>query len=205
GAEGNAVIIEKIFEQAREDAEKIAIYDGGRAIRYGEFASWIAYAHGFLRAQELRAGSTVVLNADRQLDAWILGIAARRLGHATVAVQSFERLEKLWLRDIGCVITTVKSTRREIGVTGSSYKLVELPIDQSHLPPWNGAVPCLPEAGPQEGGHMLLTSGTTGATKKVLIAAESDERWIARGSFYGMTETSVVNVANLGLWTSMGY
>jgi non-ribosomal peptide synthetase component E (peptide arylation enzyme) len=200
------MVIEKIFEHARIRPGKVAIYDGGRKISYAEFAFWIAHVHAFLGRQDLRAGCTAVLSADRFLDCWIFGIALRGLGVNTVAPESLDRLEHLQIPDIDCVIATVSNSPREIAATGSSYRLIQLPLDQSYLPQFRGDVPDLPAIYKPGGGHTVLTSGTTGSRKKVPIGAAGEAHWVRhRAEIFGISESSVVNVSRLGLWTSFGY
>jgi len=58
----------------------------------------------------------------------------------------------------------------------------------------------------REGGLILLTSGTTGHYKKVLM---NSDRLAIRASFYRrvhqISGESVVNVFNFGCWTALGY
>src|SRR6185295_2096740 len=56
------------------------------------------------------------------------------------------------------------------------------------------------------GAHILLTSGTTGIKKKVLIEdAHLSVLTPRRADVYGISERSIVSVHNLGTWTGAGY
>jgi acyl-coenzyme A synthetase/AMP-(fatty) acid ligase len=67
-------------------------------------------------------------------------------------------------------------------------------------------VPELPEPEVPFGGHILLTSGTTGAYKKVLRdPAEQAGDWEYRRNVFGITDRSVVNVVSLGCWAGAGH
>jgi hypothetical protein len=184
------VVIEKIFEHARDRPEKVAIYDGGRKISYAELAFWIAHVHGFLGRQDLRAGCTAVLSADRLLDSWIFTIALHHRGVNTIAPESLDRLEDLRIPDIGCVIATVSDSPREIAATGSRYRLIQLPLDQSYLPKFGGDVPQLPPISSPAGGHTVLTSGTTGSSKKVPIGEPCLAPWRSKPSTFSLPTSS---------------
>ena len=56
------------------------------------------------------------------------------------------------------------------------------------------------------GRHILLSSGTTGVQKKILIDAETDQLLVARfQSAHGLTRNSVSWAGNFGLWTIWGF
>jgi acyl-coenzyme A synthetase/AMP-(fatty) acid ligase len=56
------------------------------------------------------------------------------------------------------------------------------------------------------GGHILYTSGTTGASKKILWDGDlEDTRSLARSRIYGFDQTAVVHNQGFGLWTGTGW
>ena len=177
----------------------------GCRISYSEFAYWIADARKFFAAQNLRPGGIAVfLNVPHRLDAWTLDFALRSLGIHTLAIASPMDLRVLDLRDVTCVITTMPDEPIP-DLPAGNYKLFRIP-QPLYLGRKTTGVPEMPELVHAEGGHILLTSGTTGVRKKVLIDADGLAAMSARrGAVYGINETSLVNIFDLALWTGAGY
>jgi hypothetical protein len=80
------MVIESIFERARQTPEKCAIRYANRNIGYGELATWVLLARQFLNRQDLRLQSVAVLDIDSLLDNWVFCLALQSLGLTTVAV-----------------------------------------------------------------------------------------------------------------------
>lgn len=200
---GERLVSRKIFEHALSKPGKPAIFYGTRSITYRELASWIAQARHFLGEQDLRPANVAVLAVDCLVDSWVLGLALRSLGITTVAVGSPATLNQLAMRNIGCVITTIRERPLGLTPTGTNFKLIQIP-QYFYLGKAAEDVPEAPMS--PAGGHVLLTSGTTGTRKKVLI---DDERLAIeikrRAEVYDISERSIVNVFNLGTWTGAGY
>ena len=199
------MILEKIFGHARNEPQRTAMHYRGYAISYGEFAYWIATAREFFAGQNLRPGGIAVfVTVPYRLDAWALDFALRSLGIHTLAVGFPDGLRGLDLRNVTCVITTIIG-RSIPDLPAGSYKLIRIP-QPLYLGRTAGPVPQLPALVHPEGGHILLTSGTTGARKKLLIGADClaamSER---RGAIYGFNQNSVVNIFDFAMWTGGGY
>jgi acyl-CoA synthetase (AMP-forming)/AMP-acid ligase II len=199
------LVIEKIFDYAQSKPGKLAISYGGRSISYGVLAFWISQARQFLSRQDLRVGSVAVLNVDSRLDDWVFGLALRSLGITTIAVPSLDALDKLGVRDIGCVINTIRDQPPRIPPTGTSYRHIQIHNHMYLDEPADG-IPDLPKELPPPGGHILLTSGTTGTSKKVLIdAAHLAIITKRRAEIFGISERSIVNVHHFATWVGAGY
>ena len=66
--------------------------------------------------------------------------------------------------------------------------------------------PQAPAARADQGGHILLSSGTTGAHKAVLIDTANQLRNLPlRSAALGVTPASLINVFDFGGWTAIGY
>ncbi len=199
------MIIERIFEHAHSTPEKIALWDRGQAITYGEFAYWIDHSREYFLTQNLRPGSIAVLmEVPCRLDGWSFDIALRSLGFTTLSVMNQESLNELDVRNIGCVITK-NPDPVNIRSAKEGYVLIRIPDGLFGGKP-AGAIPDLPPIASPAGSHIRLTSGTTGVRKKVLltgavISAESRRR----GDFWGFAQHSVVNAFAFALWSGLGY
>jgi len=198
------VIIDKIFEHAREQPEKLAIAYGPRKISYREFASWILQAREFLVEQDLRRGSVAVLAVECMVDCWVLTLALQSLGLTTIAVGVAERVNELQLRNIGCIITADRGRLLKIAPAAKGLKRIQIP-EYFYLHKPTQELRELPVMTPGD-GHIVLTSGTTGIRKKVLVDSKNLADWLRRRStIYGISENSIVNIFNFGMWTGIGY
>lgn len=202
--QGHIVVIDKIFEQARAAPEKIALYYGLRPVSYGAFAAWIAHVRDALKSQSLPAGSVAVLDTGSLLDAWVFGLALRSLGLTTIAVRSLEQLDKLAVRNIGCIVTTARDRPLQIPASAGNSKLFRIQ-PHAYMSIMAGELPDLP-LGAATGGHILMTSGTTGLSKKVLVGdAALAASLPRRARVYDLPERPIVNIFNYAMWTGVGY
>lgn len=166
---------------------------GTRAIGYATFANWIGHARAFLAGQGLRSGSTAVLDINCLIDTWVFGFALRSLGITTISVPALHWLERLHLNDIGCIVSAASEQHPALKQVRNEYKYIRIP-PQHYLGMGAEDFPAMPVVSPAA-GHILLTSGTTGTSKKILIDHEHLARIVPRrAAVYGISERSIVNV-----------
>ena len=203
--------LETIFRHAHRDPEKIALVEHGVSTSYGEFAYWIGQARDFLAGQELETGTVaVLLSINRRLELWAFALALRSLGLTTLSYYVFDSAPpdvyaSLRVRDISCIITTLSADPRPFGSADRGFKLIRIP-EGLFAGKQHGPVPQIPTTAVPDGGHIRLTSGTTGASKKVLltpavISAESRRR----AGFWSITPESVVNTFHFAIWSGLGF
>ncbi len=201
------VAILKIFEQARQTPGKIAAVSDGVSFSYSNFARFIEVFRQYFAQQDLPVDSVAVIDVDSLLDAWVLGLALRSLGVTTFAARDAEEIAKLGLRNIGCVVTAEAENRPEPRhpSTAFPWRLIRVPT-KLKLSAMQGPVPDVPRTMARPGGHILMTSGTTGTYKKVLRDAVMEALAMPlHAEINGISAQSVVYVANFGLWTAGGY
>ena len=135
-------------------------------------------------------------------DAWAMGIALRGLGLTTASVRNPETFDEISFSNVGCVITTLADP----GLWATAeFKTIRIP-QHYYLNNIPGGMAVQPSPSMQEGKHILLTSGTTGMSKKVAIDAAALEDVIRRRiEVCGISSRSVVNIFGCALWTGMGY
>jgi non-ribosomal peptide synthetase component E (peptide arylation enzyme) len=197
--------VEKIFEHARGTPGKIALVYGTRSISYGCLASWIWHAHRFLSSQGLRRGSLAVLDVECLVDAWVFGFALRGLGLTTVSIRSLDWLDRLGLRNIGCIVSATREEPPRSLPSGEEIKLIRIPWGL-YLGQPEEAFPGTLGVDASPGGHILLTSGTTGISKKVLVGeAQLASILRRRASVYGVTEYSMVNLFAFSMSSGTAY
>lgn len=200
------MVVAKIYTHARQMPEKTAVIDFDHRLSYREFAYAISATRRYFSTR-LSDGGVAVLAITSRLDSWLVALALRSLGVTTVGVPSAEHLGQLGLPDIRCVVTL--EIEHWPGVealcSAAGWRLVSLPptIYADISAPGPSEIPDLAE---HEGAHIVLTSGTTGVYKKVLIdPACRAIQAAARRNIFEISSQSVVNVCNHGCWTGTGY
>ena len=196
--------LEAIFRQAQRAPHKIALHYVGQRITYGEFAYWIAQARDFLARQDLCPGSIGALVRVRDVfDGWVLRFALHNLGLNTIDLATPDEFGAYKFKNVGCVITTIREL--PIDVPDADYKLVRIPDPIFSRKP-AGRIPDLPPLNVAAGGHIFLTSGTTGYRKKVLRDSASLSNEIARRCVvFSISEDSVVHALDFAPWAGTGY
>ena len=196
--------LEAIFRQAQQVPDELALHYLRHRITYGEFAYWIALARDFLASQDLRPGSIgALLCVPDVFDGWVLRFALQSLGLTTLDLAHPDEIGAYSFKGIGCVITTIRE--QPIDVPDADYKLIRIP-HRIFFGKDGGRIPEMPALDVPMGGHILLTSGTTGFRKKVLRDAEgtsSDAK--RRCAVYGISEDSVFHALDFAPWTAAGY
>ncbi|HEY5365482.1 MAG TPA: AMP-binding protein, partial [Casimicrobiaceae bacterium] len=199
--------ISTIFRYAHETPDKTAVVHNDVACSYAQLAGRIEACRRHFARQDLPVGTVAVIDVECLLDAWVFGFALRSLGLTTCALRGPEAPGDLRVGTIGCVVTAAADNRpapentfgelpwRSVCVP-SDLGLADVPIGP---PEWHPAIA-------QPGGHIMMTSGTTGAYKRVMRSGEMETRTLPlHAEIYGMSERSVVYVSNFPLWTAGGY
>ena len=197
------MIAESVFAWAQRTPEKTAVIYNERSWSYRSFAEYIAIARGYFLKQGCAGTGYAVLATHDRMDFWILSLALRSLGLTTVAVGSATVLGELPLSDIRCVVTRPREVWPDLARLCEARGLALLSVsleDEASL----NAVP--PQTAHEPGGHILLTSGTTGRFKMLLSTPAIDAaflRW--RTEVTGMRQDSVLSVFSFEPWTAAGY
>jgi acyl-CoA synthetase (AMP-forming)/AMP-acid ligase II len=197
---GGFSIVERILAHARSAPDKIAVVYNGEAFSYVWLARRISARRREFERQGFEPGGVAVLHLRCNLDAWIVSLALRSLGLTTLALRSLEDLAVIGPLGVACLVTTA-----DLGPAPAGLATVLVPAgwyaaDLAGEAVWSGEASCA------FGGHILLTSGTTGGFKKFAVGPAADAINIASHvEIAGLTERTVMNLFNFGLWTSAGY
>jgi acyl-coenzyme A synthetase/AMP-(fatty) acid ligase len=197
----------KIYAQARETPDKTAIVYKNRQLSYRFFARLIDISRRYLARQGFAGAGVAVLPGDNIVDAWVLGLALHSLGLTTLAVGSRDEIGSLGLPEIRYVVTVAETPWPGLAAAcaGFGWRFVHVPREIYAFAA-KAAAPDMPEMPGPFGGHILLTSGTTGAYKKVLVDPAVEAVLLhGRQNLLGICDQSVVNVSNFGIWTGAGY
>lgn len=195
-------VVDSIFAHARTAPHKPALIYDGRSVGYGDFAARIAAMGGFLNSRSIARDRVAMICANHVVDAWIIGLALRGLGVTTVHGRSAQDIGWLWLGDVSLVSAGAESWPGMGEATArAGWPLITTPGDLETTAP--GPSPALRT---QSGGHILLTSGTTGASKKVLVApAHEAGNVTVRTAVLDVSADSVIDLVDFGGWTAMGH
>jgi acyl-CoA synthetase (AMP-forming)/AMP-acid ligase II len=197
------MITDSIFDFAERTPDKAAVVYSGRSYSYRALAANIALARGYFARRSLAGSGFAILAVVNLLDFWVLSLALRSLGLTTIAAHAVQAVGEFHLPDVRCVVASdgevwpgLQALCVEQGLAFFPVSLVgETARGMNDLPP--------PD---RPGGHILNTSGTTGASKKVLMDPSFEAEFGRdRRAILGVTQDSVVNVFDFGAWTGIGY
>ncbi len=197
----------RIFEQARTTPDKTAVVYNDVSCDYARFARWIEGTRRYLAEQDLPIDSVAVIATRTPVEAWVLGLALRSLGITTVVPRNAEDVGTPGLGNIGCVVTAADGPQLASAefAAARGWRSIRVPAG-IELAAASGALPRDPQTQPRPGGHILMTSGTTGVYKMVMRDPVVEARALpAAAHLYGISDRSVVYVANFGLWTAGGH
>jgi acyl-CoA synthetase (AMP-forming)/AMP-acid ligase II len=201
------VVVGKIYAHALQMPEKAALIYSDHRISYRVFAGAIDGARRYFGTLGLPGRGLAVLAIWALPDGWVAGLALRSLGLTTVGVRSAGQIGQLCLRDIQCVVTSEAEQwpGLEALCAAASWREVSIP-SEIYADATMAAAPPVPTLLNKQGAHILLTSGTTGSYKKVLmIPGRRAIQTSLRANMAAISGQSVVNVANNRCWTAIGY
>jgi acyl-coenzyme A synthetase/AMP-(fatty) acid ligase len=197
------MLIHRIYERALTRIDAPAVCVGGERLGYRAFAMLIAAARRHL-LEAKPPGAVFALIGATGLDGWILTIAARATGLHTIVLRAPAQIEELNLGASAVVLLMGPNPAFASAAAANGSSVVAIPanafddtpsLDAAQLPRDSAC-----------GGHILLTSGTTGRYKKVMIdcAAEA-ARAMVLGNQLRFGARTVLFMGPMGLWTSAGH
>lgn len=198
--------LSRIFQQAQQTPDKTAVVHDGVAVSYAQFAHRIDACRWYFAQQDLPPGTVAVIDVQNLLDAWVCGFALRGLGFTTAAVKDSGEVGKLGIGNIGCVVTVASGNRPAAARESAAHpwRALRMPADIGSADSRGPIVEWHETTIP--GGHIMMTSGTTGAYKKVVRNAAVEALALPlHAEINDISEGSVVYIGNFGLWTAGGY
>jgi len=203
-------LVQKLHQVVAATPLKLAMVFNGQPLTYGSFWRFIAGTRQSLAPHLPRRG-IVLLWVDSILEGVILDLALRSLGLDTAALRTGDQVGLFAQSDVVAVITLASEGKAVQPPPGVLHLTLSDPSKQAL--DIGAPFPPLPED-LGAGGHVNLTSGTTGIYKKVLRNFGSGpgpieqrrQRYLELGpGFRQLGEDTVVNVFNMGQWSSGGY
>ena len=194
------MLTQLIFKWADAHPDKTALDYNAEPWSYRRFADEIAQARGWLHRLGLGGDGFVALALRNKRDIWVISLALRSLGLTTIGLRADDAARYLELPDLQCVLAAEPSPALR---SASGERGVPVLVAAA-----DGGPPLAPHAFTEHrhGGHVLQTSGTTGAYKLVLIDPSFELDYLARRrTVTEVNEQSVVNVFDFPGWTGAGY
>ena len=171
------MITELIFDWAKRTPDKTAVIHNERSWSYGSFAEQIAVARAYFLRRGFVGSGHAVLAIHNLMEFWIFSLALRSLGLTTVAISIAATLDRLDLPDMRCVITSPTESWPNLARQCTARGLTLLSVSLENETNLSSSAP---EALHEPGGHILLTSGTTGDYKMVLNSPAIDAVFLRR-------------------------
>ncbi len=201
------MLTEKIYAHARRAPDRTAVVYNNNKMPYGRLARLIETSRRHFLPRVRPDAGVAVLTVGSLLDAWIQGLALRSLGLTTVITESPEHIHTLGLPAIACVVATEAEYRADVeaACTATGWPFIRVPR-AVYAAAAAAPAPSAGDLAAAPGGHILLTSGTTGVYKKVLVspATEAAKTALYRDVFE-ISDRSVVNTFDFAGWTGVGY
>jgi hypothetical protein len=193
------MIAKRIYEWAALQPTKPAVISNGVTIRYADFARAIEAARAFFEPRGFEASNIAIVLASTLLDAWVFSLALRSCGLHTICVQSLQQAESLKLRNVACVVVS-EGAQQGLKLAGTALERTPVVVVPSAIfaKVQEGELPQYPESAVPFGGHILLTSGTTGAYKKLLLAGAHEDRRNSAPRAYSLRRDMTFHVASFG-------
>jgi acyl-coenzyme A synthetase/AMP-(fatty) acid ligase len=197
------MIIDRIYTWARVRPDRTAIVKDGVAATYGQFARAIERTRTYLEKLELPERTTAAVLIEDLANCWTVCIALRSLGLNVITAMTAQQIHELKVRNLSCFVL-IEGDTETVKLPPPRIRLEVVPtslyadLDRDELPAPIGA-------DERYGGHILYTSGTTGAHKKLLWAAATEDRRNAwRTQVYGLPNDFVVNNLAFRASTAIG-
>jgi acyl-coenzyme A synthetase/AMP-(fatty) acid ligase len=201
------MITSRLFEWARRQPDKIAVVRNDTALSYAAFARTIAATTDYLAKQGPPQSGTAVVLAKDLLESWFIIMALRSLGLDTISVASLPQIDELKIRNAAClVVPQIDQLVHNINtrsLPGAKVIAVPATVASDALA---GDLPAPHKGARPFGGHVLYTTGTTGANKRVLLDGANDDGRIGFcAEFLGFDSKTVYHSSFFAHWTSAGF
>jgi acyl-CoA synthetase (AMP-forming)/AMP-acid ligase II len=164
------MVIAKIYNYARQTPGKTAVIYRDQRTSYHDLARSIGATQRYLAALGLPGSGVAVLAIASLPDSCVTGLALRGLGLTTVGWPSADQFGQLGLPDIRCVVTsnTDHWPGLEAICAAAGWRYISIPR-AAYAGIAADTAPDASDLADSEGSHIVLTSGTTGHFKKLLI------------------------------------
>lgn len=199
------MLLSRIVDHAERHPGKIAVVSNGGTISYRQFVNAILKIRCHA-AQALPATcATAIIASPGLLNHWLVSIALRSLGIATVAARDLETIGKLRLFP-GAMLICASCKDGVVPVAHQNWP--DLPIFEIPVEAINAIRDdALPSAVDDRrfGDYIEFTSGSTGDHKVLVRSGASVEHlWARTAAEFRLDRSSVFHMHGLAAWTAVG-
>ena len=201
------MITNRIFELARSQPESTAIVWKNLKYNYATFSRAIIATRNYFETQTVPRSGIILVVSKSILDCWIIILALRDIGVDTISVLSLAQAETLELLKAECIVLAPGEDKEYKGGPTPiwSNRVITVPDDICRNI-YVGNLPSVQQDSGRYGSHILYTSGTTGAPKKVVMAGDKEEkRNKLTAKLYSYNAKTVFYAANFHLNTAVGF
>ena len=191
-----------IRQHALNHPDKPALVHDGGVWSYAQLAQAIAAARSHFAQQGLSRGGVAVLGIRNLAECWVHGIALRSLGLTTISIPAAVGIAGLRLQDIEAFVVSAAEDSRTSAEQAQArgWRVLVAPAAQV------ASGQHLPEIDHPQGGHILMTSGTTGDYKMILRDPADEQRMLPLSARINeLGPDSVVFCADFPPLTAGGY
>jgi acyl-coenzyme A synthetase/AMP-(fatty) acid ligase len=175
------VTADYITFHAAERPDAVAIVNNGRSITYAEFARHLRRFTHALRALDLPPGARAVISCDDAYFNWLIRLGFEQLRVVTATMDLPDRdTGPKFMRDFDIVLSAKSSSASAVRHHAITTEWLESVLESGEED--RGPAP---ERRPEDPVRIVLTSGTTGAPKRLLYTRHIHEAHIARVTWFG--------------------
>jgi acyl-coenzyme A synthetase/AMP-(fatty) acid ligase len=205
-------VTERIFEFAGSTPDAWAVVHDLMPVSYRTLHRRISAMRGKLGGYGLKSDGVVVIWIYSTLVSWIVTLALRGLGLTTVSIRTPAELASFGSLKVAAIITDAGEHYPPIAASFAP-DAARIAVQRAD---WDvaddGAALEAPPAGPR-GDHILLTSGTTGNYKMMIVNSDLHTAQVEAGLKRYQEQQAdpkaplkgVANILGLGLWTTIGF
>jgi acyl-coenzyme A synthetase/AMP-(fatty) acid ligase len=204
-------VVQKIFEFAQLRPDDWAVVHDLEPVTYRDLHRRITAMRHKLATYDLPPG-VAVLWIHSALTSWVVNLALRSLGVTTVSIRTPAEFAGFDSLNIVAIVTSSNDGFPAVDPS-IAPGAARIAVSAADLAPGDGDGVLEPPPDRRPGDHILLTSGTTGNYKMMVVDSRAHAAEIQTGikrflerQGDGATELrGSVNILNLGLWTAVGY
>jgi acyl-coenzyme A synthetase/AMP-(fatty) acid ligase len=205
-------VVDTIFEFASTKPDAWALVHDLEPVSYRALHRRISAMRRKLEAYGPKPGGVVVIWIYSTLVSWIVTLALRGLGVTTVSIRTPAELSSFGGLDVVGVITWQSEHHPPIDASFAP-NAPRIIVERADWDVADDGGALEPPPSGVRGGHILLTSGTTGNYKMMIVNSDAHTAQVLAGlKLYQSQQPDPkaplrgsANILGLGLWTTIGY
>ncbi len=196
-------MLDRIAHWAQHDPDRMALVDPDNSLSYRQFHAAACALMRHLGQKNFRKAGIAVIKGDSIFDDWLLTIALRALGLETMCPASLADVRAMSMFKISAIVLGTE-TAASLRVPPEYFAVPKIVVPKSAFQADGSATDC--QGASSSGGHLLVTTGTTGSPKAILYPEHNAElRDENRAVSFGFGRDTVYYASNFPLYTAVGF